>query len=188
MSFFGKIIDFLSGGIGGKIVDAVAAHFPPDMSEKEREEMKIVIAKASREYELELIRLAQQEQESFNQRLKEMEGTASDLNQAGWPGKVVLFLRGLQRPVWGFFVLYMDFMVFSGSWPLEQVKPGTEGAAAVAVSMGMDLQSAFWVVNFLVLGFLFGERAMRNVMPFFQARMGGQNSATSAMTNSQPKG
>ena len=180
MSFFGKIVDFISGGVGSKIVDTVAAHFPPDMSEKEKEQMKLVIAQASREYELELLRVAQKEQEAFNQRIKDLEGTAADLNQAGVLGRIILFLRGLQRPIWGFAVLYLDFMVFSGAWPVTKAPSGqTTNAAGEAVAAaaggitGMDLQSAFWVINFLVLGFLFGERAMRNVLPFFQARLGG---------------
>jgi hypothetical protein len=164
MSFFEKLMDFVSGGIGGKIVDTIAAQFPPDMSEKEKEEMKLVIAKATHEYELELMRVTQQEQEAFTKRVMEMEGTATDLKQAGSIGRIVLFLRGLQRPLWGFSVLYMDFMVFSGTWDLTQKT--TESVTT------MDLQSAFWIINFLVLGFLFGERAMRNVMPFFRHRMG----------------
>ncbi len=169
MSFFGKLIDFVSGGIGGKIIDTIAAQFPPDMSEKEKEEMKLVIAKATREYELELIKVAQQEQTAFDKRIIEMEGSATDLNQAGWLGRIVIFLRGLQRPTWGFAVLYMDFMVFSGKWSIIQsVEDSNKTLTAI------DLQSAFWIINFLVLGFLFGERAMKNVLPFFQARMGGQ--------------
>jgi hypothetical protein len=58
----------------------------------------------------------------------------------------------------------MDFMVFSGQWPLT-------GSTTQNAANSLDLQSAFWVINFLVLGFLFGERAMRNVMPFFQNRI-----------------
>lgn len=179
MSIFEKFLDFVSGGIGGKIVDAVAAHFPPSMSEQEKKQMKLVVAQASHQYELELLKVAQQEQEEFNLRVKELEGTASDLNSAGWPGRVILFLRGAQRPIWGFAVLYMDFMVFSGSWSLVSV-PASGNAAITASSISnFDLQSAFWVINFLVLGFLFGERAMRNVMPFFQGRFqsGGTTSA-----------
>ena len=193
MSIFGKIIDFVSGGVGGKIVDAVASHFPPSMSEKEREEMKLVVVQASRQYETELLRIAQQEQVAFNSRIKEMEGTASDLNKAGWPGKIVLFMRGAQRPIWGFAVLIMDFMVFSGRWNLvgkAVVTAGTAtGAASAApVASNFDLQSAFWVINFLVLGFLFGERAMRNVMPFFKGRFQGGAEQAPAETQSQVVG
>lgn len=166
MAWFGKIVDFVGGGVGSKIVDTIAKRFPARMSEQDREEMKLLVAQATREYEMELLRLAHQQEQEFNDRIKDLEGTASDLKQAGWPGRVVLFLRGLQRPVWGFAVLYMDFMVFSGAWDLGATASGSGSEVA------MDLQSAFWIVNFLVLGFLFGERAVKNVMPFFQARMG----------------
>ncbi|MEO0973204.1 MAG: hypothetical protein AAFX85_08915 [Pseudomonadota bacterium] len=179
MSFFGKVVDFVSGGVGSKIVDSVASRFPAKMSEREREEMKLVIAQATREYEMELVRIAQQEQDAFNARIRDLEGTASDLRQAGWPGRVVLFFRGLQRPTWGFAVLILDFMVFSGTWTLPGA--GNEQGA-------MDLESAFWVINFLVLGFLFGERAIQNVMPFFNARMGVSQAGDDSRTGDKAVG
>ncbi len=166
MAIFDKIFDFVSGGMGGKIVEAVASHFPPSMNEAEREQVKMAIAQATRDYELQLLQLGQKEAEAFNNRIKDLEGTAADLNAAGFFGRVILFLRGAQRPIWGFAVLVLDFMVFSGQWRIAAA-----GSSTGATSL--DLQSAFWMINFLVLGFLFGERAMRNVMPFFQARMGG---------------
>ena len=52
--------------------------------------------------------------------------------------------------MWGFATAYMDFMVFSGQWQIE-------------AHTAKD--AAFWSINLLVLGFLFGERAVRNVMP-----------------------
>ena len=91
------------------------------------------------------------QREEFNKRIKDLEGTASDLNQAGWPGRVVLFFRGLQRPLWGFLTLFIDIQVFSQAWKI------TEGSLQ---------ETAFLAVNILVLGFLFGERAVKNVMPF----------------------
>lgn len=180
MALFDKLLDFVSGGTCGNIVDVVARHFPPSMSNQEKEQMKLVVAQASREYELELLRIAQQEQESFNKLIKDTEGTAADLNNAGWFGRIILFFRGAQRPVWGFAVLYLDFMVFSGAWHLTNyTQPAGSASTAYATQfssqvMGnFNLQSAFWVINFLVLGFLFGERAIRNVMPIFHAQMGG---------------
>ena len=44
----------------------------------------------------------------------------------------------------------MNYMVFSKTWDL---------------SSNQQLESAFWIINFLVLGFLFGERAVKNVAP-----------------------
>jgi len=158
MSFFSNILGFLSGGVGGKIVEVVADHFPPGMTEKERILLEKSIQDACRDYEFKLISMAQKEQEGFNQRIKDLEGTASDLNQAGGVGKIVLFLRGLQRPLWGFAVLIIDWMVFSGAWNLTE----------------NNLQSAFWIINFLVLGFLFGERTLKNLAPLYPILTGKQ--------------
>jgi len=46
--------------------------------------------------------------------------------------------------------MYMDVMWFSGKWS----------------GLTDQQESALWVINTLVLGFLFGERAVKNVMPF----------------------
>jgi hypothetical protein len=132
------------------------------------------IRQTARQHELQLVALAQQEQQAFDDRIKEMEGTAKDLQQFGWLGKIVIFLRGMQRPLWGFFVLYLDYMVFIGNkWPTVGMQQGPE-------NVGLDFKSAFWIINFLVLGFLFGERAMRNVLPLIQQRLGKTGSGQPA--------
>lgn len=172
MSFFGKIIDFLSGGVGDKIVDTVKDYFPPKLSEGERMKIEEAIRQTAREHELRLIELAQTEQQAFDNRIKEMEGTAKDLQQFGVFGQLIVFLRGMQRPIWGFFVLYMDYNVFIlGKWPTVEMNDGV-------TNIGLDFQSAFWMINFLVLGFLFGERAMRNVLPLMQGKLGNAKPAT----------
>ncbi len=180
MNVFTKLIDFVSGGVGGKIVDAVASHFPPDMSEEQRENLKAAIKQASWRQEQVLLQIAQEEQEQFNTRIKEMEGTAADLKNMGFPGKIIIFMRGAQRPIWGYGVLWMDFMVFSGKWNLsqinEQFNQQVAGAGAdIIPNMAVNLQDAFWIINLLVLGFLFGERAVKNVLPLMQARFGGSS-------------
>lgn len=168
MSLFSKITNFLSGGIGEKIVDTVKEYFPPKLTEAERMRIEEAIRQSARHHELQLIDLAQKEQQEFDQRVRDLEGTAKDLQQFGWIGKIVIFLRGLQRPIWGFFVLILDYNIFSGNWKFSDMQTVKEAAESVP----LDLQSAFWVINFLVLGFLFGERAMRNVVPLFKQRMG----------------
>lgn len=171
MSFFGKVVDFLSGGVGEKIIDAVQDYFPAKLSEGERMKLEEAIRKAARKHELKLIELAQLEQQAFDDRIKEMEGTAKDLQQFGVFGQLVVLLRGMQRPIWGFFVLYLDYAVFiQNKWPTVDIDK-------TASQVGLDFQSAFWIINFLVLGFLFGERAMRNVLPLIQKRMGMANAA-----------
>jgi hypothetical protein len=100
--------------------------------------------------EMEARDLTLKEQEQFNNRIKQLEGTASDLRQAGWLGRFILFFRGAQRPIWGFATMYIDFMVFSGRWEMPD---------------DTQMSSAFWIMNGLVLGFLFGERALLNIAP-----------------------
>lgn len=78
-----------------------------------------------------------------------LEGTASDLKSIPVLGPIMLFLRGAQRPLMGYATMYLDYMVFSGAWKLED-----------------DVQrNCFFLINMLVLAFLFGERAVKNLAP-----------------------
>lgn len=147
MNILGKIGDFLSGGIGKEIVGAVKSYFPPSMSDAEKANLELAIDQAARTHELKLKRLLNDAQEEFNRRIAELEGTAKDLLQAGWLGKIVLFLRGTQRPAWGYATMYFDYMWFVGDGYTEQQ------------------ELALTIVNVLVLVFLFGERGIKNVMP-----------------------
>lgn len=158
MNLFKGMLKFIAGDTGQKIVDKVLALFPDKLSEKEKADLALAVREAVHAERVELLEFAQDQQEAFDERVRELEGTASDLKAAGWPGRLVLFLRGSQRPVWGFAVLYMDVMVFSGAWPLLRQPDASQGS--------LNLVSAFWVVNALVLGFLFGERALKNVLPY----------------------
>ncbi len=148
MSFFSKVVDFFSGGMGDKIVNTVKDYFPPDMSEKERAQLENAIRQSARDHELKLTALAQEETAKFNQRIKEMEGTTKDLKQFGWIGSIVIFLRGLQRPFWGFGTFYLDIVWLFGTNTFSEKQ-----------------ELALVLINVLVLGFLFGERAMKNVAP-----------------------
>jgi hypothetical protein len=144
-----KAADFFSGGLGSAIVDGVKGYFPPSMSDKEKAELSERINKEANIQANEAARIVNEERAEFNQRIKDMEGTANDLKSIPVIGPLVIFLRGCQRPVWGYATLYMDFMVFSGRWKeLSEMQ-----------------ESALWIINLLVLGFLFGERAIKNVMP-----------------------
>jgi len=87
-------------------------------------------------------------EKTLNQRIAEQEGTASDLKQLPIVGRIVLFLRGLQRPMWGLFVMYIDYEWFTK-----------------APTYTEQQQSALIMINLLVLGFLFGERTITNLKP-----------------------
>jgi len=153
MSFFKSLTNFFGGnaaGLGGKIIDTIKDYFPAKLTEPEKADLQLKIQQAAHKIELGLSQQALKADQEFNDRIKQLEGTASDLTQFGWVGRVIVFLRGAQRPVWGYLVAVMDVMVFSKKWEIET---------------GTQMESAFWIINFLVLGFLFGERAIKNIIP-----------------------
>lgn len=146
---FEKILGLFKGDGGiikgvGDVVDKFVT------TKVEKAEMKLQLERFLHQKEVEARELTIQEQEQFNKRIRDLEGTAEDLKQAGWFGRIILFFRGAQRPIWGFATMYIDFMVFSGRWDLAE---------------GSEMSSAFWIMNGLVLGFLFGERALLNIAP-----------------------
>jgi len=152
MSFLSKAADFLSGGLGSAIVDTVKDYFPPSMSDQEKAELSMRINEAANKQANEAAKIANEAEAEFNQRIKDLEGTAKDLKSIPIIGPIVIFLRGCQRPVWGYSTLYMDFMVFSDKWK----------------SLTETQEGALWIINLLVLGFLFGERAIKNLMPLIE--------------------
>ena len=90
-------------------------------------------------------------------RAAKLEGTAEDLKALPVVGRIIIFMRGCQRPLWGYATLLMDWMLFSKQWALELHNPnGTSTIEGIIVL----------VINFLVLTFLFGERAVKNILPF----------------------
>lgn len=139
------------GGIAGAILDTVKAYLPPDMSPEKKAEMALAVQAQAFQHEKDVMAAANDAEKEVNDRIALYEGTASDLKSLPIVGPVMLFARGAQRPIWGFACLYMDYQVFSGAWKLEA---------------GTQVAGAFYVINFLVLGFLFGERAVKNVAPF----------------------
>lgn len=155
MSLITKVTDFLTGGVGEKIIDAVKGYFPPSMSDAEKSAFELALKQELHKQNTELLKLAHEERAQFAEQIKNQEGTAKDLQHFGWFGKLIVFLRGCQRPIWGYLTLYMDIMWFSGKWS----------------GLTQQQESALWVVNILVLGFLFGERAIKNVMPVITEMM-----------------
>jgi len=89
---------------------------------------------------------------SLNDRISSQEGTAKDLLALPVVGRIIIFARGCQRPMWGYAVLYIDYKILSGSWLIPD---GTS-------------EQLVLIINYLVLGFLFGERAVRNIGPIIQ--------------------
>ena len=166
MGIFSSIADIFTGGVVGAVSEAIQAWFPPGMSEADKARMTMAVRQAEMDHEREVLRLAHQAEAEFDKRLAEHEGTAADLRSLPVAGPVLIFLRGCQRPAWGFGALAVDWMVFSGAWNVSMTLPQggwtPQGMALVAI-------------NVLVLGFLFGERAVRNVMPLVTRMLDARN-------------
>lgn len=150
MDILTSIGNFLGGGIFKTITDTVMAYLPPDMSPEKKAEIQLAATKQDAENKIALMNQAFAMDVEFNKRIADLEGTASDLKSLPIIGPILLFMRGAQRPVWGFATLFLDYQVFSAGWNLAD---------------GSQAASAFYIINILVLGFLFGERAIQNVLP-----------------------
>jgi len=169
MELFSKIMGILGGSVLETATEFINERWPPDMSEAQKAEMNLVLKQfddkeRQREHErvIAINKITNEAEEQFNQRIKALEGTASDLKTIPIIGSVIIFARGVQRPIWGFGTLFLDYKIFSGSWNVQLVSVN-EGVSAITPE-GFCLI----VINFLVLGFLFGERTLKNLLPLIR--------------------
>jgi hypothetical protein len=146
---FAGVVNAAAGGLTGQIIDLAKAYFPPDLSQEQRMQFAAQASRIEADRERNVAAAITEAQAAFDKRTADLEGTAKDLKSIPILGPVMLFLRGSQRPVWGFACMYLDFEVFGGAWKLNDPQ----------------IAGAFYTINFLVLGFLFGERAIANVAP-----------------------
>ena len=137
-------------------MDGIKSYFPPDMSEEQKANVTLALKKIELERDIAANKAMAEAEKSINERIAAHEGTAKDLMAFPLVGRVIIFARGCQRPVWGFGVMWADVQWFSGAWG----------------QLSQQQESALWVINLLVHGFLFGERAIKNVMPFVSAYLG----------------
>ena len=149
-----KVLDIAQVITGTSTPEAAASTIQGDPA------TALAFKKAVLDQQLELEKLAAQRakddadadiaaEEATTDRVAQLEGTASDLKSIPYLGAVMLFLRGAQRVVIGYGTAYIDYEVFSGIITLP------EG----------PVLNAWFASNLLVLGFLFGERAVKNVAP-----------------------
>ena len=157
MSIFAKITDIVGGSLFGGVKDLITDYFPPDMNPQKKAELQERLTRLEMEKTVAINSALADAEKTLNQRIAEQEGTASDLKQLPVIGRVVLFLRGLQRPLWGFFAMYLDFYWFTTSPVFTEQQ-----------------QTALIVINILVLGFLFGERTIKNLSPLIIKVFGGK--------------
>jgi len=143
-----KIADFIGGALFKEVKEGIMSYFPPDMSEQQKAEIALKVDKLLLEKQMQANEYLRQSAVQLDKRIAEQEGTASDLKALPIIGRVVLFARGAQRPIWGFATLWMDTKWFFGDYTFNEQQ-----------------QTALIVINILVLGFLFGERAIQNLTP-----------------------
>lgn len=148
MNIFKKLLDGVTGGFVSTAVDTFKDYFPPDMSAEQIADLELRTKKLQSDIQQQMDNASNIAEELLTNRISQLEGTASDLKSVPFVGPLVLFLRGLQRPLWGYATLFMDYMWFS-EW----------------TTLTSKQESALMAINILVLGFLFGERAIKNVMP-----------------------
>lgn len=148
MSLLSGIGDLLGSSLFKEAKEIVMAYFPPDVTPEKRLEMQIKLDEVEARKREQLSAALAESERMITERVALVEGSAQDLRSIPFVGPLVLFLRGLQRPLWGYATLAGDAMWFMGRWQLNEQQ-----------------ESALWVINFLVLGFLFGERAVQNVAP-----------------------
>ena len=148
MSFLSKVTDFVGGSLFKEIKEGVMSYFPPDMSPQQKAEAEMKVQEFLHRKEVEANKVLTDAAAQLDKRIAEQEGTASDLKAIPFLGPIVLFLRGLQRPTWGFLTMWMDTKWFFGTYTFTEQQ-----------------QTAMIVINVLVLGFLFGERTIKNLEP-----------------------
>jgi hypothetical protein len=148
MSIFKKLLNGVTGGFVSTAVDTFKEYFPADMTPEQKASLALKTRELEAKIQQQMDDAAITAEEVLTNRIAQLEGTASDLKGIPLVGPLVLFLRGLQRPLWGYATLFMDYMWFS-EW----------------TTLTSKQESALMAINILVLGFLFGERAIKNVMP-----------------------
>ena len=144
-----KILGFLSGGFAEKglgLIDKVIKD--KDQAERLKAEFQTLVQTQDDEFRKMLIEQETELERQFNQRTISMEGTARDLESIPIAGPIVIFLRGAYRPLFAYFVAYLDFVYFVTGMHWSETQ-----------------ESLLWAINLLVVSFFFGERAIKNVMP-----------------------
>jgi len=152
-----KVVDKIFGGEGGilKGITATAEKFFGSKEQAHQFEMEV--GRFLHQKELEANAHALEVEQEFNQKIKDLEGTANDLKSFGWVGMIIVFLRGAFRPLVSYGMAWVNIMVFSRQWKLPEDE---------------QVVSAFWIINLVIFVFYFGERAIKNVIPILAMYFG----------------
>ena len=145
------VMSVASSGLFKNMTDTVKEYLPPSMSDTEKQDFELKFQELANQTQLKLNDQVNEASEILNARIAQQEGTASDLMKIPLLGALMLFLRGCQRPVWSMATMWMDFQWFFGGMVMTERQ-----------------EMALIVINVLVLGFLFGERAVKNLQPLIE--------------------
>lgn len=142
--------------------DFINTRWPPDMSEAQKAEIQLKLKEFDAQkqkdlhaMEMQALEIANQSTAEYNQRIKDMEGTAADLKGVPFFGTLIIFARGSQRPIWGYIVMIIDIMMFSKHWDV-----------VLMTDQGFTPEGFLILfLNVMILAFQFGERCLKNVLP-----------------------
>lgn len=151
---------FIPGG--SEIVKLVEKVIPDKMSEEEKVRLELEIEKSSTDRKIQLLDKWNEYDRQFQDFTKDMEGTAGDLKSIPVIGHIIILLRGAFRPLCCYSVLFTFIKVLSGSWNLD----------AMYTTNANQAWSLLWIITLLVFTFVFGERAIQNLMPLIERVMG----------------
>lgn len=142
-------------GVLNSATGLIRDYFPPDLPPEKKAELEQRMQSLKVDAQMAEREADERAQRLVTERIKALEGTASDLKSIWLLGPLMLFMRGLQRPAWGYATMYLDYMWFTRWHSLTDTQ-----------------ESGLMLINFLVLGFLFGERAVKNAAPFIANMIG----------------
>ena len=148
----GKVLGVLSGGVTDRAMDIIERQFPGKLGPEEKARISMELKQLDHERELAAEKAGQAAVESLNTRIANYEGTAGEVRGIFIIGPLIILIRSLFRPVASYATIWLDFSYFTagGVWP--------EGSASLLLA-----------INLIVLGFWFGERTIKNLMPLFLA-------------------
>jgi len=156
------VAGFFGGDTGKEVVGFIRDRFPAKLSDADLAEIQAATEQREAERKETAMEWAANEQANFNQFTTDMEGTASDLKGVPILGPIIIFFRGMFRPIFSYFVMYLDFVWFVGTSDFNEQQ-----------------STAMIVINLIVLVFFFGERAVKNLAPLIARVFGGAtNGAT----------
>jgi len=158
MNILGKVAEFLSGGVGSKVMDIIDRQFPGKLTAQERAELDLSLQRLDAEREKEGNKVIMEASKALNARIAEYEGTAADIKSMFIVGPLVIMIRSLFRPICSYVTLYLDYYYFVLGGSIDW----QDGTSTLLL-----------VINLIVLGFWFGERTIKNLMPLFMAWLDG---------------